>query len=334
MNKKAQKIIKGSAITAVSLGAALTAASYALIKVMLVHPPKNDADHPSMLMGPKEHAKAFSHFSVNNTQKLEKLPYEDFFVNSDDELKLHGRFYKSDCGSKTTIICIHGYNMDGPTDFAGQGLMYMSHGFNVLLADNRHHGKSEGDYIGMGALDKYDVPKWAEYVNSKIPDGDIFLIGVSMGGATVAQASEFHIKNLRGIIDDCGYTSVGDEVKFLAHHMLPVPIPAVPVVNISEAFCKKLAGYDFTSSSSLEAVKHATVPMLFIHGEGDVFVPSSMGKEIFDACTSEKEALFFPGTQHAQSFFDHPKEYEDAVMAFINKYSTHTSAEKETAEAK
>lgn len=47
------------------------------------------------------------------------------------------------------------------------------------------------------------------------------------------------------------------------------------------------AGYDFHKASSVEQLKHATVPMLFIHGDQDTFVPYSMLDQNYDACASK-----------------------------------------------
>lgn len=45
------------------------------------------------------------------------------------------------------------------------------------------HGNSEGQYIGMGWLDRKDMLKWIDYVISLDKNAQIALYGESMGGA-------------------------------------------------------------------------------------------------------------------------------------------------------
>ena len=68
------------------------------------------------------------------------------------------------------------------------GEKYYEMGYNVLLPNNRAHGNSEGNYIGMGWLDKDDIACWVNWINKQDPNAKIILHGVSMGAATTMMA--------------------------------------------------------------------------------------------------------------------------------------------------
>ena len=61
----------------------------------------------------------------------------------------------------------------------------------------------------MGVKERYDARDWAVWAKSHFgPEVPIFLMGVSMGAATVLLAAGLDLPaNVCGIVADCGYTS-------------------------------------------------------------------------------------------------------------------------------
>ena len=197
------------------------------------------------------------------------------------------------------------------------GRTYYDHGYNVLLPDDRASGKSEGDHIGMGYLDKNDMKLWINWILNKDPEAKIIVHGVSMGGATTMMLSGDHPKNVVGYIEDCGYTSVYDI--FSSELDKRFGLPPFPVMDISNMMSNIEAGYDLKKASSLEAVKKCNKPMMFIHGTKDDFVPYSMGLEVYKAANCEKELYSVKGATHANSLYVNPDAYWNKVFKFINE---------------
>lgn len=69
-----------------------------------------------------------------------------------------------------------------------------------------------------------------------------------------------------------------------------------------------------------KAVAQSKVPILFIHGSADDFVPCSMSRENYDACASEKALLIIPGATHAMSYYYDTPAYTKAVTDFLKKH--------------
>ena len=105
-----------------------------------------------------------------------------------------------------------------------------------------------------------------------------------------------------------------DEMDVLFH------LPAFPVLNIASAIASLRAGYNFAEASSLEQVKKAKVPMLFIHGEQDNFVHTEMVYPLYEACPTEKQLLVVEGAGHGNSYIMDPTLYFDTVFNFIGNY--------------
>lgn len=62
------------------------------------------------------------------------------------------------------------------------------------------------------------------------------------------------------------------------------------------------------------------IPVLFIHGGDDRFVPCDMGRENYAHCRSAgKELLIVPGAGHGMSYMVDKTAYLTAVSTFLNK---------------
>lgn len=248
---------------------------------------------------------------------------EKITVTARDGIKLHAFYLPAENPSGKIIIGHHGYTSCGQSDYAYHSSFFHEQGFDVLVPDHRGHGESEGDYIGFGILDRYDSLEWIRYVRRRFgEDKEILLHGTSMGGTTVLMASGFDEvqKNVKGIIADCAFTSPFD----IFSHILKrdYHLPPFPVMNINDAICRRKAGYGFRDYSTLTALKTNKIPVLFIHGKGDKFVPTWMTKSNYDACTAEKDILWVENAGHGSSCYENTEAYEQAEKKFIYKYFT------------
>lgn len=242
---------------------------------------------------------------------------EQVQITSDDGLRLTGDIVLCPEASHKWAIVVHGYSSQRVYmyDFAN---LWAEKGYNVLLPDLRGHGDSEGDYIGMGWLDRKDMLHWIDLICSRDTDAEIILHGVSMGGATVMMtAGEDLPENVKAIVDDCGYTSVhaifSDELAYLFN------LPDFPFLYTASGICKLRAGYTFEEASAIEQVKQAQVPILFLHGSQDNFVHTEMVYELYDACPTEKDIYVAQDAGHAQAFYIDPEIYTEKVFKFLDK---------------
>lgn len=251
---------------------------------------------------------------------LSEQKKENVSITSFDGLKLKAIYFPAEIESKKFVIAVHGYRSCGLNDYSAISKFYHSKGYNMLIVDNRAHGESEGKYIGFGCLDRKDCIKWIAYIVNRFgEDSTVFLHGISMGASTVLMTSGEELSDcVKGIIADCGFTSVWDVFTYILKR--DYHLPSFPLMNISSKMCKILAGYDFRDCSALEQVKKAKLPILFIHGDEDNFVPTDMGRQMYDACNSEKRILIVKGAGHAESYYAATHEYESTVDEFLNKY--------------
>lgn len=247
---------------------------------------------------------------------------QEFEMTAKDGVKLYSFLIPAEAESNIFVLCAHGYRGTRYGDFGGQAQFYHSLGYNVILIDQRAQGKSEGKYIGFGYFESQDIIEWINFYTERFGNEIKFILaGISMGGATVCIASgkEELPENVVCIISDCAYTSADEELKYCLPHY--AKLPSEPFRTIANLLNSKTAGYSFKEASPISAVKCAKVPMLFIHGGADDFVPTKMVYELYDACSADKDLLIVENAIHAQSFFADRQKYTEKVKEFINKFT-------------
>ena len=242
--------------------------------------------------------------------------YRDVHITSHDGLKLHATYFPG-ADEKRIVICFHGYTSEGMKDYIALSDYYLHRGYGMLLVDERAHGKSEGDHIGFGCLDRQDALRWIDWVVKQCGENvQILLHGTSMGGATVLMASGLSLPSqVKGIISDCAFTSPKEVFTHVLHSMYH--IPAFPVIQIADIMNRKSAGYGMDECNAAREVRKATVPILMIHGDADTFVPVWMCEKIYENCASKKTKLIVKGAAHAESYYKDTKAYEQALDTFI-----------------
>lgn len=249
---------------------------------------------------------------------LAKTKADTWSLTTKDNLKLVADFYPVQDSHKYAIT-VHGYT-SCKEDMFQFASYFHDWGFNTLVPDNRAHGQSQGKWIGMGWLDSNDCSGWIDKIVKHDSDAQIFLFGISMGGATVMMTSGLNLPdNVKCIVEDCGYSSVWDQFVFNLKDMFH--LPSFPVMNISNITARIICRYNFKEASSLKRLKNAKVPMLFIHGTADTFVPYAMlDKNIKAYGGPYKEVLRVKGATHGQSVSQNLKLYLSTVQTFLNRW--------------
>lgn len=249
-------------------------------------------------------------------EKLRQMPHEDMYITSEDGLKLHATYFPGE-DSKKVAICFHGYTSEGMNDYSTLAIFYKQNGYNLLLVDERAHGQSEGTYIGFGCLDRHDAKLWIdEMIKKHGEDCKILLHGDSMGGSTVLMTTGLELPTqVKAAISDCAFTSAWDVFSSVLKNMYH--LPAFPLMQISNKMIYKKAGYKLDECDARVEVAKAKIPILFIHGSEDSFVPCSMVHELYAACKTEKKLVIVEGAGHVESCYRDADLYEGAIEEFI-----------------
>ena len=243
---------------------------------------------------------------------------EDVYITSRDGLKLHGYLIPRE-NARGTFILIHGWRSRAAYDFSVIWDQYHGMGYNILAIEQRTIGQSEGNYICFGVKEQYDLIDWAHYVGTRFGEqSPIIFSGISMGSSTVmfALGNDELPKNVVGAIADCGFTSAWDEFCYLLRTQYH--LPKFPFLYIAEIYARIFCGISFRKYNSTNTLKNAKIPVLFIHGEADDFVPPEHTQKNYAACASRRELFTVKDAGHGLSYLVDRENADKKLTEFIS----------------
>lgn len=248
----------------------------------------------------------------------------DTIVEDANCLRRHALILEHDSLATGATVMVHGYT-DNCIDMMRYYYMhYEVLHRNVIVPELYAHGRSDGEDVRFGWLDRLDCSQiWLPMAHNLWPQLNIVQHGLSMGGATTMMTSgEVFEDSLRiiGFIDDCGYTDTYSLFKCKMKDEFN--LPSFPILNIADWLCGYLYGWRPSESSALTQLAKCQRPVLFIHGDQDDYVPTSMVYECYEAkAQGYRELWVAPEAKHAASIHKHWDEYCQRVAAFIDRCS-------------
>lgn len=247
---------------------------------------------------------------------------QDCFIRSRDGLKLHGYYLPAKDAKRFVLLC-HGYKGSGFGDFANMARFLHENQCNLLFIDQRCCGSSQGEYITFGAMEQYDIQKWAYYISlrnkNKLP---IYLYGESMGAASVLMASGHHLpREVKGLISDCGFFSMESQVRDMAANWFHLNHIGSLIFRL-KFFCRTLAGFQMREADTTEAMRRNQRPILFFHGGKDTYVDPKNTKYNYSLCHAPKEFVEISEARHLCCAYEKPEYYRQKVMNFFHQYDT------------
>ena len=300
--------------------AAVSAASYALTRELVSVAVDRDCTRPVMEKARRKFARENAQFVAHMDRmalKLRRAPTEIVRISARDGAPLVGHWYPCE-NARRILVAMHGWRSRWDQSFGLVADFLHKNNCSVLYAEQRCHGQSGGEYMGLGALERYDCQSWASWAaeKSRLP---IYLAGVSMGATTVLMAAGLPLPaQVRGIIADCGFTSPEAIGRFVVKNNLHLSYAHRAAV--ADALCRRKNQVGLRGTSAVEALKKNRLPVLLIHGAEDSIVPVSMSYENYRACVGPKELLIVPGADHGMSYFVDKARYENTMKSFWEKY--------------
>ena len=249
-------------------------------------------------------------------QFIEQIEPEQLLMTSDDGLKLAGYVFEQPTQTNEWVFAVHGYTGSVRQMTRWNRQLYEL-GYNIFAPDLRGHGNSEGSYYGMGWLDQKDIQNWIQLLLQRDPDASITLYGVSMGASAVLNIAADAPSQVRAVIADSGFTSVHSIFETQLHNVLH--LPSFPIMNAANTVSKWRIGLDFKESSTVKRVSEIKIPVLYIHGGQDTFVPVENAHELAAATKVPYELWIVDEANHGEAVKIAPDMYREKIDTFIKR---------------
>ena len=243
-------------------------------------------------------------------------------VTSDDGVTVVGRTLVAHPESSRWAVLVHGY--------AGRWhemILYARHwamqGYNLLLVEQRAHGRSGGRWRGLGYLERRDLVAWVSWLVGQDgpagPRASVVLHGHSMGAASVllASAEADMPAQVCAAVGDSAFVSGWTAC---AHLLGDGGLPEHPTLELMRAaLLAQPDGYDIAKAHVLDALRRPGLPVLIIHGAQDSLVPVATAQALYDVAARPKALLVVPGAGHCQACLADPVAYYGEVFSFVDR---------------
>jgi hypothetical protein len=242
--------------------------------------------------------------SITKTPGDYQLPFEDVYINVDNgsgqSERIHAWWIPAENRSDRCLIYLHGSALNIQSNITHAKRFYRM-GFSVLLVSYRGYGKSDGAFPSEANVYADARSAWNYLVDQKgFKDQNIFIYGHSLGGAVAIQLALTH-PDAGGVIVESTFTSIADMARQIPKYRI-FPLDLL----VHQRF------------DSISKVGRLQIPVLYIHGTADTYVPPEMSRKLYDHTASDKRIKLIDGGGHNNSAHVGGAEYLQAVRDFID----------------
>lgn len=291
-------------------------ASYFFIRILV---------HPKHLTNDEGLNYEIEHNRIKKDNYETNYKREDFTVKSNYGYDLVGFYIPKQVnvdfkdGKERAVILVHGWtsNKYSPCIY---GDLYLKLGFHVFTYDHRNHGASGIAPTTMGDKEADDLDLIVKMVKNKF-NGNVIIgtQGESMGSGTVMiHAGRY--QDIDFVVEDCGYSDLKKLLVFQCNEVRH--FPPFPTLLFGRLFFYIMTKSTYKKVSPAKEIQHLdNIPMYFVHGEADRFVPLASVYECYEAKSGPKMLTTYPNSQHAKSVQDHNEEYFINLKTFLEKFN-------------
>jgi len=213
------------------------------------------------------------------------------------------------------ILLLHGVRSNR-LQMLSRARFLQSAGYDVLLFDFQAHGESTGEQITFGHLESLDAEAAYDYLEDRLCNPTIGVIGVSLGGAS-ALLGEVKEKAKVMILESV-YPSIEEAIdNRLGIYMGMIGSYFSPLLTLQ---LEPRLGVGLNDLKPIENMKDVNGAVLIISGEIDRHTTVKESKEMFFMVKASKELWLVKGKGHIDFSETLGEVYEEKVLDFLEEW--------------
>jgi len=221
-----------------------------------------------------------------------------------------------------TVIMLPDYGCDHTAMYPSADIL-LRNGYNVILLDQRAHGRNTGETFTFGKLEKADIDGILDYMKNNAPEiPAVGLLGQGTGAVTAAyyiscgQPSEY----IKFAVLEDPYSTASDFIETeISKQSSVLPASLQRSLTLSAMTSK----YDFDPSSVniAEMISATSRPVLVMTQQGCSKCPSTLGEKVYDSITiSDKKLIKFDESEYLHYLTSEKDKYSSELISFISEH--------------
>jgi fermentation-respiration switch protein FrsA (DUF1100 family) len=241
-----------------------------------------------------------------------------------DQATLRAWWLRPSKSNENCVLVLHGI-ADSRAGSIGFAPMFLNEGYSVLLPDSRAHGASEGQFVTYGLLEKYDVIVWADWMK-RTGCRNLYGLGESLGASILIQAAAVK-PAFAAIVAESPYADLREIAEYRVRRILTtIRMPGFVSVAVAKAvvssavfYAKWVDNLDLRQVSPVNAIAHASTPILFIHGLQDFRTPAWNSQKLAGA-NPQNPLWLVPNAGHTGAAAEAPEKFHRRVVYWFAQH--------------
>lgn len=215
--------------------------------------------------------------------------------------------------AKGTILVFHGYGnkKSGMLDRSDE---FCKMGYNVVLMDFHGSGGSDGMTTTIGFKEGNDVKECYNYYSKKYVDKPIFLMGSSMGAASIMKCLNDYSLKANAIILECPF---GSMYKTVVGRFESMKLPSFPMAGLLVFYGGIINGFWAFNHNPIDYAKNINCPTLLLSGGQDERVTQLEIEDIYQNLKGNKKIIIYPNSGHESYLNDYSEKWISDVTVFL-----------------
>lgn len=195
---------------------------------------------------------------------------------------------------------------------------YRQSGYNVLVIDNRSHGKSDGRISALGYREYADILRWSAFLHDDLGNRQVFLHGICIGAshALFALTSDNCPDYMQGMVSEGMFTNFYDSLK---NHIKEAKQPVYPALWELRGYIRLFAGYDIKKDGPVFRIHKLNKPILMLQSKEDLYSLPEKAKELYAKCPAPKRLVYFDKGAHSHIKINNSAKYDKVIIDFLKE---------------